>query len=105
MSLLSEFEEIEKKKDDIVLSVAIELRAELVKSTPVDSGNLKASWTPIKKTNDGYIFSNTAIYATIIFDGRRTVRGKTYGSEQLPEGIAPLLEKYNGILQRKLKEI
>ena len=83
MSLLSEFEGIERKKDDIVLSVAIELRAELVKSTPVGnpslwktkyppknyiSGNLKASWTPIKKTNDGYVFSNTALYATIIFE-------------------------------------
>lgn len=105
MSLLSEFEEIERKKDDIVLSVAIELYSELVKSTPVDSGNLKASWISPKKTNDGYIIQNTALYASIVLAGRRVVRGKTYGSLQMSEGVEPIIEKYNNMLQIKLKAI
>lgn len=103
--ILKEFEAIERKKDDAILSVAIELRAELVKSTPVDTGNLRGSWTALTKTDDGYRFGNSAIYADIVLTGRRIVNGKTYGSEQLPEGIAPIIQKYNEILQQKLKAI
>lgn len=105
MSLLSEFEEIEQKKDDAIFVVAFELYSELVKSTPVDTSFLRQSWiAPIKK-DDGYIIQNTAKYADIVLAGRRVVRGKTYGSNQLPEGIEPILEKYSNILQIKLKAI
>lgn len=105
MSLLKEFDEIIDKKDKVLLAVAIELRSALVKATPVDTSFLKSSWQPVRKTDDGYVISNTALYADIVLAGRRIVQGKTYGSNQLPEGIQPIIQKYNEILQEKLKEI
>ena len=105
MSLLSEFEDIVKKKDLVLLAVATELRSALVKATPVDTGNLKASWSPLIKTDNGYRLSNTAIYADIRLEGYRIINGKQYGSLKFPEGFRPILAKYGEILQQKLKEI
>lgn len=128
MSLLSEFKQIENEADRILLSVAIELRAELIEVTPTgdpskwavnigrskgdyikpkgySGGNLKSSWQPLKKTANGYVLSNTALYADIILEGYRIVNGKAIGSKQLIAGIDPILEKHNNILQEKLKGI
>lgn len=103
--VLDEFNDIIKKKDDILLSVAIELRSALVKASPVDTGNLKSSWNPIEKTDDGYKIENTAIYATIALSERVVINGKQYGSEQFPQGYTALVIQYNEILQKKLEQI
>lgn len=103
--VLDEFNDILKKKDDIILSIAIELRSALVKASPVDTGNLKASWSPIKKTDDGYKIENTATYATIALSERIVVQGKTYGSEQNPAGIDPIIMYYSELLQEKLNNL
>lgn len=105
MSLLKEFDKIIDKKDKILLAVAIELRSALVKATPVDTSFLKSSWQPVRKTDDGYIISNTALYADIVLTGYRIVNGKQWGSRKLSSGIAPIIAQYNEILQQKLSEI
>lgn len=107
MSLLSEFDEIMIKEDRIVKSTAIELHSQLVKVTPVDTSNLKSSWTAVRKTEDGYSFGNTEnVYgADVIFRGLRTVNGRTYGSKNLPDGIQPFLDSAEIQLQKDLKGI
>ena len=84
--------------------VASDLMSELVSVTPVDTGQLKGAWD-LQKTSEGWRISNNMQYASILFDGRRIVSGKEYGSKQLPQGIQPVLEKYNIIMQRELNKI
>lgn len=103
--VLDEFNDILNKKDDIILSIAIELRSALVKLTPVDTGNLKASWSPVKKTDDGYKIENTANYATIALSERIKVDGKLYGSEQNTAGVDPTILFYSELLQERLDKI
>ena len=103
---MDEYNAIIKKQDRIVTATAIDLHAELVKVTPVDTGALKASWTAPFRIVGGWSFSNTqSRYGEIILGGLRTINGKTYGSKQLPLGIAPILAKTDLELQRKLKAI
>ncbi len=109
--LLNEFDDIIKKQDNVVYEVATNLLstmrtpAERGGGSPVDLGHFRSSWTKLKKIKDGYQFTNTATYADILATGRRKVNGKWYGSEQLPDGIAPIIEKHDVILQRNLKGI
>ena len=95
---------IYQKQMRVVDDVANDLFSELIHVTPVDKGTLKGAWD-IKKTDDGYRLSNNMEYASVIFDGRRLVAGKWYGSEQLVEGISGILMKYNKILEIKLKNV
>jgi len=45
-------------------------------------------------------------YATIIFDGRVVGDdGIIRGSESLPDGLDPILAKYNRILETKLNNV
>ncbi len=109
--LLNEFDDIIKKQDDVVYEVATNLLSTMRTpalrggGSPVDTGNLRASWTKLEKIKDGYQFTNTATYADILASGRRKVNGRWYGSEQMPDGIAPIIEKHNSILQKRLKGI
>ena len=106
MGLMDEFNDIIRKEEKVVASVAIDLHSELKKITPVDTGVLRQSWTAPVKVSDGWTFSNTqSKYGEIILGGLRTINGKTYGSKQLPLGIDPTLEKTELELQRKLKAI
>lgn len=104
MSLLSEFNAIKKKKDRIIAKSATNLFPKLVKITPVKKGNLKASWT-IDKKNDGWLINNSALYASIVLRKREKIRGKTYGSEQFPDGIEPIIKLADKKLQQELKDI
>ena len=111
MGLLSEYKQIMNEHDRILEETVIELFEELRTpaerggGTPVDTGFLRSSWEAPKKTNDGYVITNTANYASIVLSGIFFFDGKTVGSKQLPEGIDPILVKYNEILQRRLNEI
>lgn len=105
MGLLDEYNQILAKKDKILAEIAIELFAELVNATPVKTGNLRNSWVAPQKTKDGYVITNTAIYADIRLTEYRVVRGKQYGSLQFPNGIEGIISKYNSILQTRLNRI
>ena len=104
MTPSQELDKIVAQQKRVVAKVANDLLSELIKITPVDTGALKGAWS-IKKTSDGWQLSNNMNYASILFDGRRIVSGKEYGSLQLPAGIDPVIAKYNIIMQQELKKI
>ena len=114
MSLLDEYTDIISEKDKILAEIATDLFSELQthsialgreSGTPVDTGALRLAWE-LTKTKDGYTLSNNMKYASIIFAGFHIgTDGKLKGSKQLPNGIAPVLARYNKILQNKLKAL
>lgn len=104
MSLSSEFNQMIDKSDVIIAEMAANLLAELIKRTPVDSGQLKASWDIIK-VNSGFLLNNNMNYASFIFNGRRLVMGKMLGSAQMPDGVYPLIQNFNNELNKRLKEL
>ena len=81
-------------------SVASKVRAAVKANTPVDSGETRRAWTPVRKTEGGYSFGNPLVqiysleYGSRVgkapwpSPGLRTVysKGRIYSS-QAPQGI------------------
>lgn len=128
MSLLSEYNEILTEQEKVMGGIATALRSELIEVTPVGDpsiwlsnqgkpkekwsvpenytgGFLRSSWTPIEKVQNGYVFSNTALYADIALHERTVVRGRMYGSLQNKAGIDPTIKYYEKQLQMELDKI
>ena len=104
MTISQELNSIYDKQMRVVGIVANDLLSELIHVSPVDTGTLKGSWD-IQRITNGYRLSSNLEYADVIFDGRRLVAGKWYGSEQLPAGLSPILAKYNIILEQELDKV
>ena len=102
--LTDELDAIVKKQEKVVAGVVADLFAELVKRTPVDTGQLRQAWS-IERNGDSWIISNGLEYASIIFDGRKVVNGKLQGSTQLSQGIQPILDNFNRTLEIELRRI
>ena len=99
-----EFQAFTKQAEFIIAEMATNLLAELIQKTPVDKGTLKASWN-MEKVGDGWLLSNNMNYASFIFNGRRLVMGKQLGSLQMPDGVYPLIQKFNNELQKRLDNL
>lgn len=105
-----EFEAIQKKRDVVVKTGAVSLFGDLQVNTPVDTGELRDSWqAPERITPLNWRISNIAPHAYVIDGGRRQaiVKGtmKWIGSEQLPKGFQPIIDKFEPKLQRELDKI
>lgn len=98
-----DFEEFAKHIVDIVggieavnEDVAKTIRSLVMGRTPVDTGDLKRSWSQLQKNDGGFSFSNEMPYANILEEGwenrkvgPRTVRqGNRIYSRQAPGGMA-----------------
>jgi hypothetical protein len=96
--------EIEKLKDRMYSEFGDEvekLQDEISLMTPIDTGNLKDSWTPPRRTGKGiYTLNNYAEYANQILVLGRTGPGK--GSLQLPLGIYPHIRKWKKRMEAKI---
>ena len=89
----------------VIAEEAIGLKASLVIASPVDTGNFKAGWQ-MKKINDLHFqIYNPVSYASILFAGRRTVNGKTYGSLQWFDGGDGMVAKTDNNITRRLNNI
>jgi len=104
MSLVSDLQELEDQANRLIAKFAADLYAELVRRTPVDSGQLKSAWE-MTKVAEGWLLSNNMNYASFIFNGRRVIDGHTLGSLQLPDGVFPILQRFNNELNRQLQEL
>jgi len=104
MSFSAALDELVRKQKRVVDEIASDLFSELESVTPVDIGILKGAWD-LEETLSGWRISNNMTYAEVIFDGRRQVGGQWYGSESLPDGLTPILKKYNILLQQRLDNI
>jgi hypothetical protein len=68
--------------------------AQIIASSPVDTGHFRRSWTFKKVSDDHFVLHNPVKYASILYHGRRFVKGRWYGSEQLPKGYEPILREF-----------
>lgn len=102
-NISAEFDKLQDDIDKQIRTVTSGLHAELVVKTPVATGYLKNSWEieEIKKLH--WRISNNSDYADYALMGRRMLGGKMVGSEQLPDGISPILIKYDDELEKRLK--
>lgn len=103
MSLSNEFDSLISDSEFIIAEVVADLYAELIKRTPVDTGQLKASWNLDKLSDGSWLLSSNLQYADIIFRGRRMIMGKQVGSLQLPDGVYPIIASFNSELENRLK--
>ena len=108
--LSDDFREFIAKRDRLVAEMVMNLEAELIRKTPVDTGQLKAAWETDKLSDGSYILSNNMQYADAIFRGIRLVptKGggmKTVGSKQMPTGVYPIVEKHLQELDKRLKNL
>jgi len=103
MSLSKEFENLLDQKQKILNKVVLNLYSELVRATPVDTGTLKTSWELKKVSSTHWVLSNNMEYAEIIFRGIRP--GVKGGSKNLPDGVYPILQKFNTQLELELANI
>lgn len=95
-----------KDIDNILASAAFELKKALEESSPVDSGELSKSWQePEKESDMVYTVKNIAPHGIIIDGGRRLVGNKMQGSEQLPFGYTPIVQKVESKINRKLRSM
>lgn len=101
MTPSEELAQLVKKQKAIVAEGAMNLLSDLQSNTPVDTGQLKTAWT-INPVGDGFLISNNMNYASYIFNGRRIVDGKMLGSIQMPDGVAPFIQKHNNKIQKRL---
>ncbi len=102
-----EFGKIDKKADTLIRSAVVNLRSDLVESSPVaevKGGELKASWEQPKKSGNAWVITNIAPHAVVIDGGRREIpiNGKAVwvGSEQLLYGFAPII----AVTEKQLKK-
>jgi len=79
-------QKINKKIEEELPKVAYSLKTQAEIVTPVDTGNLKASYMLPKVTQKQIVLRNVAEYAKyILIDGK---------SKQLPQGLLPVLKDY-----------
>ena len=105
-----EYNNIRQRQGIKLRQGAISLFGDLVENSPVDTGELRDSWQPPQKLGVlNWRISNIAPHAYIIDGGRRQaiVKGtmKWIGSEQLPKGFQPIVDKFEPKLQRELDKI
>lgn len=109
--LKAEYKEIERKFDHSVRSGVFELKSRVIEASPVDTGDLKRSFTPPRKIAkySWIATSSNLIYAPIIGRGRRQVfvNGalKFVGSNKLPYGYEPIVREVSQIIQKDLDGI
>ena len=106
--LSDDFRELIANRDGLVAEMVINLESELIRKTPVDTGQLKSAWQTDKLSDGSYVLSNNMRYADAIFRGIRLVptKGggmKTVGSKQMPDGVFPIVEKHLQELDKRLK--
>lgn len=102
----AEHKRILAQRDNAVEEASLDMYSSVVKASPVDSGELRDGWELPKKIADGYIVSNIAPHAYVIDGGRRLYAdGVVRGSEQLPDGYAPIIKEVEERLNKRIKEI
>lgn len=108
--LEKEIAELARKRNLVLKQTAVKLFGDLREGSPVDSGELRTSWQPpIEISTMTFMIANIAPHALIIDGGRRQVpfNGgvKWIGSEQLPNGFKPIVDRAEQTLNRELKKL
>jgi len=90
--------------EDIIDKNVKILYVNLVRASPVETGNFRRSWD-LNKGISSWTISNTAEYATQLSGGRRLINGRYYGSIQWSAGLGPMMLRFTKKLKRELGNI
>ena len=94
MSLLLEFEtELEKDRQKLESNI-IGFHSDLIRASPVDTGEFKGAWKLKTNSKWSWTIENKQKYAGILARGRRKVNGVDYGSEDWSEGLTPMIMRF-----------
>jgi hypothetical protein len=100
-----ELDAILNQRDKVGKSGALGLHFAIIDASPVDTGDFKGSWQ-FSTIDKGHYRTETNIeYGPVIDGGRRKVNGKWQGSEQLPNGFKPIIEREHNNIQKMLRKI
>jgi len=112
-TIILEFDKLVDDMKSTISHMVDDLHDDLVSSTPVDSGEMRDSWT--KPSFDGnwtWSFKNTSDHAVIIARGRRRLPNQNgtvrwYGSIQngWSAGVRPFMKRFERKLIVKLNNI
>lgn len=106
MKLAEEFEQkFASQIGRIVADETKKLFSDLVANSPVAKGTFKSAWTIAKDESFAWTIHNPMQYASILWDGRRSVEGIMRGSEQWPQGGEPMLVVTNRRLEERLNRL
>lgn len=105
MTPSEELMKLYQKQIQTVAEEVANLFSKFLKVSPVDTGAFKTSWDFEQLSPTSWVITNDMEYAEILFDGRRFVSGKWFGSEQWPDGGEVMLKRFNKILNRRLNKI
>lgn len=94
MSLTSEFDSEINREHDRLVSKVVGFHSDLIRASPVDTGEFKGSWKLKTNSRWDWTIENNQKYASILARGRRNINGKWYGSEQWANGLTPMLERF-----------
>lgn len=113
-----ELKKIREKQNKVVADVARQLFNALIQATPVGNpslwknpksapagysgGDLRKAWT-LNKEGDTWVLNNPLDYAEIRLSPYAD--NGQIGSKQMPAGIAPIIQKYQKILEKRLRSI
>ncbi|MDM5264682.1 hypothetical protein PF327_10795 [Sulfurovum sp. XTW-4] len=93
MTLLQEFDfEVDKDIKEVASKV-VEFHGDLIKASPVDTGEFRDAWELIPNGKLSWTIFNPQSYSSILWAGRKVINDRTYGSEQWPEGGEPMVDK------------
>lgn len=105
MTLNAAFDKFEADIYRIVAEEATLFFSKLQSASPVDTGTFKGAWQIRKLRDTEWEISNGVMYASILWDGRRLVGNVTRGSEQWPQGGAPMLLEANRRIEQRLSQL
>lgn len=94
-----------KRQIQTVAEEVANLFARFLKNSPVDTGAFRTAWDFEQIGPTSWKITNDMEYAEILWDGRRFVAGKWFGSEQWPEGGEAMLQRFNKIVERRLNKL
>jgi hypothetical protein len=100
MTILKELD-IEVDKDiDFVESKVVEFYGDLIRASPVDTGEYRGAWEMVQGGKLSWTIENPQQYADVLWRGRRFVGGRWYGSEQWRDGGDPMLDRFVKEIER-----
>jgi len=97
--------QIDSAIDKEIKSAAIVFHSSIKTAWPKDTGFSKDMWMPPIKIEDGYEVYNPVSYSPILWYGRHDIGGRSYGSEQMPNGGAPILDATLDIMLSRIKAL
>lgn len=99
MTLSAELEALNAEIERTIGLLVVKFFTDLQRQAPVDTGTFRSAWQIQTTGKLEWEITNSVVYASILWDGRRMVGKVHRGSEQWPQGGEPMLVALNREIQ------